>query len=203
MNVAVREAEAVSDGDMDVKRDAIAHRTHLRLSAWARRAEASACATGVAAGARDGRKPKPCVLITSPSLRARSSQTATRGQTGAAASWHIGSSCCNSLPFVRPCCRTFSAGRRHAGVRISIPGRRCRAATSATGPDPAHAPRAGSGIKLPYESVQEAIGLAINLVVHLDLDLETGQRRVGQVMGVRKYDRATKQFVTASLYCLP
>jgi pilus assembly protein CpaF len=57
-----------------------------------------------------------------------------------------------------------------------------------------------SGIKLPYESVQEAIGLAINLVVHLDLDLETGQRRVGQVMGVRKYDRETKQFVTDSLY---
>jgi pilus assembly protein CpaF len=57
-----------------------------------------------------------------------------------------------------------------------------------------------SGIELPYESVQEAIGLAINLVVHLDLDLETGQRRVAQVMAVRKYDRDTKQFVCDSLY---
>jgi hypothetical protein len=53
---------------------------------------------------------------------------------------------------------------------------------------------------LPYESAQEAIGLAINRVVYLDLDLGTGQRRVAQVLGVRRYDRESKQFVTDSLY---
>lgn len=57
-----------------------------------------------------------------------------------------------------------------------------------------------SGVRLPHESVQEAIGLAIHLVVHLDLDLETGRRRVAEVLRVGGYDRETKQFVTDALY---
>ena len=39
---------------VDGERDA--HRTHLRLSAWARRAEAAACATAVAGGSTGGPK---------------------------------------------------------------------------------------------------------------------------------------------------
>jgi hypothetical protein len=46
--------ETVNDGRMRVKTDDVAHRTHLRLSAWARRAEAAACATAVASGGTGG-----------------------------------------------------------------------------------------------------------------------------------------------------
>lgn len=60
-----------------------------------------------------------------------------------------------------------------------------------------------SGIKLPYESIQEAIGLAIHMVVHVDLDLETGHRLVAEVLDVTKYDHETKSFRMEHRYALP
>jgi pilus assembly protein CpaF len=57
-----------------------------------------------------------------------------------------------------------------------------------------------SGIKLPYESIQEAIGLAIHFVVHVDLDLKSGLRRVAQMIEVKDYDTQTNRFECESIY---
>ena len=47
-----------------------------------------------------------------------------------------------------------------------------------------------SGIKLPYSTVQDLLGDAIDLVVHLER--RDGQRRVSAVLQVLGFDRATR-----------